>query len=192
MTAGDSLCLAGKPMYVASAQSGIVIGLQEFSRVSDRDVSISVIIIGPRRRGDRALHRHVADRWGTSRLLATSAADAKSFEHHHRHDTTPFFGTGDERNDRQNGKNNGEPRKAARRRLTLIKVHTNENTMGVKRVRSYRERLPRSTMLGHTGRMTQAEALPILKTGVNVFLTGEPGSGKPHIVNAYVQYLRER
>ena len=47
-------------------------------------------------------------------------------------------------------------------------------------------------MLGHTGRMTQAEALAILKTGVNVFLTGEPGSGKTHIVNAYVQYLRER
>ena len=40
--------------------------------------------------------------------------------------------------------------------------------------------------------MTQAEALAILKTGVNVFLTGEPGSGKTHIVNAYVQYLRER
>lgn len=40
--------------------------------------------------------------------------------------------------------------------------------------------------------MTQAEALAILKTGVNVFLTGEPGSGKTHIVNQYVQYLRER
>jgi hypothetical protein len=40
--------------------------------------------------------------------------------------------------------------------------------------------------------MTQAEALAILKTGVNVFLTGEPGSGKTHTVNAYVHYLRER
>ena len=40
--------------------------------------------------------------------------------------------------------------------------------------------------------MTQAEALAILKTGVNVFLTGEPGSGKTHTVNAYVKYLRER
>ncbi len=40
--------------------------------------------------------------------------------------------------------------------------------------------------------MTQQEALAILKTGVNVFLTGEPGSGKTHTVNAYVQYLRER
>ncbi|RJQ34272.1 AAA family ATPase [Candidatus Parcubacteria bacterium] len=40
--------------------------------------------------------------------------------------------------------------------------------------------------------MTQEEALAILKTGVNVFLTGEPGSGKTHTVNAYVQYLRER
>src|SRR3989344_7211591 len=42
------------------------------------------------------------------------------------------------------------------------------------------------------GPMTQAEALAILKTGVNVFLTGEPGSGKTHTVNVYVQYLRER
>ena len=39
--------------------------------------------------------------------------------------------------------------------------------------------------------MTQEEALTILKTGANVFLTGEPGSGKTHTVNAYVRYLRE-
>src|SRR3989344_3245422 len=38
--------------------------------------------------------------------------------------------------------------------------------------------------------MKQAEALAILKTGANVFLTGEPGSGKTHTVNAYVAYLR--
>ncbi len=40
--------------------------------------------------------------------------------------------------------------------------------------------------------MTQEEALTILKTGVNVFLTGEPGAGKSHTVNEYVTYLRER
>lgn len=40
--------------------------------------------------------------------------------------------------------------------------------------------------------MTQREALTILKTGANVFLTGEPGSGKTHTVNAYVRWLRER
>lgn len=39
--------------------------------------------------------------------------------------------------------------------------------------------------------MTQAQALTILKTGGNVFLTGEPGSGKTHTVNAYVRYLRD-
>lgn len=39
--------------------------------------------------------------------------------------------------------------------------------------------------------MTQAEALDILKTGANVFLTGEPGSGKTHTIRAYVDYLRE-
>lgn len=38
--------------------------------------------------------------------------------------------------------------------------------------------------------MTQKEALAILKTGANVFLTGEPGSGKTHTVNEYVAYLR--
>jgi hypothetical protein len=38
--------------------------------------------------------------------------------------------------------------------------------------------------------MTQSEALTILKTGANVFLTGEPGSGKTHAVNEYVSYLR--
>ncbi len=40
--------------------------------------------------------------------------------------------------------------------------------------------------------MTQDEALAILKTGANVFLTGEPGSGKTHMVNRYVTWLRER
>ena len=38
--------------------------------------------------------------------------------------------------------------------------------------------------------MTQDQALNILKTGANVFLTGEPGSGKTYVVNAYVKYLR--
>jgi len=39
--------------------------------------------------------------------------------------------------------------------------------------------------------MTQEEALTILKTGANVFLTGEPGSGKTHTINAYIRWLRE-
>ena len=39
--------------------------------------------------------------------------------------------------------------------------------------------------------MTQEQALTILKTGVNVFLTGEPGSGKTHTINQYVACLRE-
>ena len=38
--------------------------------------------------------------------------------------------------------------------------------------------------------MTQDEALSILKAGGNVFLTGEPGSGKTHTVNRYVKWLR--
>lgn len=38
--------------------------------------------------------------------------------------------------------------------------------------------------------MTQDTALAIMKTGANVFLTGEPGSGKTHTVSAYIRYLR--
>ncbi|MDP3974819.1 MAG: PIF1 family ATP-dependent DNA helicase [Candidatus Jorgensenbacteria bacterium] len=38
--------------------------------------------------------------------------------------------------------------------------------------------------------MTQDETLSVLKTGANVFLTGEPGSGKTHTVSRYVAYLR--
>lgn len=38
--------------------------------------------------------------------------------------------------------------------------------------------------------MTQEQALAIMKTGANVFLTGEPGSGKTHTINRYVAHLR--
>ncbi|MFZ2886581.1 MAG: PIF1 family DEAD/DEAH box helicase [Minisyncoccia bacterium] len=40
--------------------------------------------------------------------------------------------------------------------------------------------------------MMQKEALSILKLGVNVFLTGEPGAGKTHTINEYIHWLRER
>lgn len=40
--------------------------------------------------------------------------------------------------------------------------------------------------------MTQEQALAILKTGANVFLTGEPGAGKTHTINQYASYLRAR
>ena len=43
---------------------------------------------------------------------------------------------------------------------------------------------------GILGRMTQDEALTILKTGANAFLTGEPGSGKTHTINSYIEWLR--
>lgn len=38
--------------------------------------------------------------------------------------------------------------------------------------------------------MTQKEALDILKTGRNVFLTGAAGSGKTHTLREYISYLR--
>lgn len=38
--------------------------------------------------------------------------------------------------------------------------------------------------------MTQAAALSILKTGTNVYLTGEPGSGKTHTINEFIGWLR--
>lgn len=37
--------------------------------------------------------------------------------------------------------------------------------------------------------MTQDRALDILKTGANVFLTGEPGAGKTHVINQYIAWL---
>ncbi len=40
--------------------------------------------------------------------------------------------------------------------------------------------------------MTQNEALDILKTGANVFLTGEPGAGKTFTINKFVSYLRSQ
>ncbi|MEK9166127.1 MAG: AAA family ATPase [Patescibacteria group bacterium] len=40
--------------------------------------------------------------------------------------------------------------------------------------------------------MNQELSLSILKTGANVFLTGEPGSGKTHTINTYAAYLRAR
>lgn len=40
--------------------------------------------------------------------------------------------------------------------------------------------------------MKQPTALEILKTGANVFLTGEPGAGKTHVINQYIEWLRER
>jgi ATP-dependent DNA helicase PIF1 len=38
--------------------------------------------------------------------------------------------------------------------------------------------------------MTQDEALALLKTGASIFLTGQPGSGKTHTVNRYLQALQ--
>jgi ATP-dependent exoDNAse (exonuclease V) alpha subunit len=39
--------------------------------------------------------------------------------------------------------------------------------------------------------MTQKEALQVLKMGKNVFLTGPAGSGKTHILNEYIQFLKQ-
>lgn len=37
--------------------------------------------------------------------------------------------------------------------------------------------------------MNQSQALEILKTGANVFLTGEPGAGKTYVLNQYIDWL---
>lgn len=39
--------------------------------------------------------------------------------------------------------------------------------------------------------MTQSDALTILKTGANVFLTGAPGAGKTYVLNQYIDYLED-
>ncbi|USZ14424.1 AAA family ATPase [Moraxella sp. FZFQ2102] len=40
--------------------------------------------------------------------------------------------------------------------------------------------------------MKQSTALAILKTGQNVFLTGQAGAGKTYVLNQYIDYLRVR
>ena len=40
--------------------------------------------------------------------------------------------------------------------------------------------------------MKQSTALNILKTGQNVFLTGQAGAGKTYVLNQYIDYLRVR
>jgi len=39
--------------------------------------------------------------------------------------------------------------------------------------------------------MKQSQALNILKTGYNTFLTGPPGSGKTYVLNQYIDYLKK-
>jgi ATP-dependent exoDNAse (exonuclease V) alpha subunit len=39
--------------------------------------------------------------------------------------------------------------------------------------------------------MKQKQALDLLKTGRNVFITGPAGSGKTHLVNSYIAYLKQ-
>lgn len=39
--------------------------------------------------------------------------------------------------------------------------------------------------------MQQSDALKILKTGANIFLTGAPGAGKTYVLNQYIEYLKE-
>lgn len=39
--------------------------------------------------------------------------------------------------------------------------------------------------------MQQSEAFDLMKMGNNIFLTGAPGSGKTHLLNKYIRYLKE-
>ena len=40
--------------------------------------------------------------------------------------------------------------------------------------------------------MKQEQALAVLKSGRNVFLTGSAGAGKTYVLNQYIHYLKER
>ncbi|MFT6844199.1 MAG: ATP-dependent exoDNAse (exonuclease V) alpha subunit [Flavobacteriales bacterium] len=40
--------------------------------------------------------------------------------------------------------------------------------------------------------MQQSKALSLLKSGVNIFLTGSAGSGKTYVLNQYIKYLKAR
>jgi ATP-dependent DNA helicase PIF1 len=43
----------------------------------------------------------------------------------------------------------------------------------------------------YNSEMLQKEALQILQTGANIFLTGAPGAGKTYVLNQYIEYLKE-
>ena len=45
--------------------------------------------------------------------------------------------------------------------------------------------------MGYNNYMTQDQALKIMKTGVNVYLSGSAGSGKTYLLNQYIKWLRE-
>lgn len=40
--------------------------------------------------------------------------------------------------------------------------------------------------------MTQDKALEVLKSGKNVFLTGEPGAGKTFTIGKFIEWLDEQ
>ena len=40
--------------------------------------------------------------------------------------------------------------------------------------------------------MQQSCAMDILKSGINVFLTGSAGTGKTYVINQYIRYLKAR
>ena len=40
--------------------------------------------------------------------------------------------------------------------------------------------------------MIQEQALSLLKSGKNIFLTGSAGTGKTYVLNQYIAYLKER
>lgn len=40
--------------------------------------------------------------------------------------------------------------------------------------------------------MTQAEAIKLMHTGVNIFLTGEPGAGKTYTLNKFIEEAKDR
>ncbi len=47
-----------------------------------------------------------------------------------------------------------------------------------------------NSFIWYTSSMKQHQAFELLKMGHNVFLTGAAGSGKTHVLNQYIQYLR--
>ncbi len=53
------------------------------------------------------------------------------------------------------------------------------------------KRPPRGRFFAILNPMTQKEALTLLKTGRNAFITGPAGSGKTHLMNQYIKYLKE-
>jgi len=84
--------------------------------------------------------------------------------------------------------------------IGFSRINNLENfTYYINKIRTVRDKPPQGgqsnqAKMGNSNetisnRMTQEQTLKIMKTGVNIYLTGSAGSGKTYLLNQYISYL---